>query len=190
MIVLRLLIVPALVLLCIFGLVESTVAQGLPGRLITFKKVFDGWWDVACDTAPDGSDARCYVQYVDPYSLPPRFRAAMVDFLYRKAGTGGGEPVITFDVEPDLTFQDDVELWIMTAGGTPTAIARDGCVRSKCVFSGPAARDLLKSLSQADTLVLKISERSGKVVERRWPLGNMAEIVKTLAAERQRRNLP
>ena len=72
-------------------------AAKLDGRLITFKKSFDGWWDVACDTAPDGTDARCYVQYVDPYRTTPHLRAAMVDFLYRKTTGGKAEPIITFD---------------------------------------------------------------------------------------------
>ena len=73
----------------------ATKADQLPGRLITFKKTFDGWWDVACDTAPDGSDPRCYVQYVDPYRVQPKLRAAMVDFLYRRRADGASEPVIT-----------------------------------------------------------------------------------------------
>ena len=53
----------------VFAQAQTVQAEKLAGRLITFKKSFDGWWDVACDTAPDGTDARCYVQYVDPYSF-------------------------------------------------------------------------------------------------------------------------
>ena len=43
-------------------------AYKFTGCLLTYHKVFDVWWDVACDTAPDGTDARCYAQYVNVHA--------------------------------------------------------------------------------------------------------------------------
>lgn len=165
-------------------------ADTLPGRLITFKQTFDGWWDVACDTAPDGSDARCYVQYVDPYRTTPRLRAAMVDFLYRRTANGATEPVITFDVEPDLSFARDVRLAIITADGAEKEIPTAACPGGKCVIAGGLARAMLIRWSRAQTLRLRIREHSGETVVREWPLGNMREIVRVIADQRKARGLP
>ncbi len=172
------------------GMMSSATADKLDGRLITFKKTFDGWWDVACDTAPDGTDARCYVQYVDPYSLPPNLRAAMVDFVYRKSSNGTAEPVISFDVEPDLSFARDVEMTIVGEDGSAKRVAMHGCPTGNCVFTGTTARVLLVRWSNAKLLRLRINERSGKTVMREWPLGNMREILRTIKAQRKARGLP
>lgn len=165
-------------------------AEKLAGRLITFKKSFDGWWDVACDTAPDGTDARWYVQYVDPYSYAPNFRAAMVDFLYRKTTGGSAEPVITFDVEPDLSFARDVKMSIVAADGRERPIPVGGCKSAKCVFARTSAHVMLVRWSGAKLLRLRIRESSGAEVVREWPLGNMREIVQIIGAQRKARGLP
>ena len=78
--------VTVILMALVHGAPPAAQADTLPGRLITFKKTFDGWWDVACDTAPDGTDARCYVQYVDPYRVTPKLRAVMVDFFVSAGG--------------------------------------------------------------------------------------------------------
>lgn len=165
-------------------------ADTLPGRLITFKQTFDGWWDVACDTAPDGSDARCYLQYVDPYRTTPRLRAAMVDLLYRRTGDGGAEPVITFDVGPDLSFARDVRLSIIAADGAEKEIPTAACPGGKCVIVGGLAKAMLIRWSRAKTLRLRIREHGGEVVIRQWPLGHMREIVRIIAEQRKARGLP
>lgn len=172
----------------VYGLPRAAQAEQLAGRLITFKKTFDGWWDVACDTAPDGSDARCYVQYVDPYQVKPKFRAAMVDFLYRRTADGAAEPVITFDVEPDLSFARDVRLAIIGADGAEKAVTVAACPSGKCVFAGGAAKAMLIRWSGAQRL--RIREHSGEIVVREWPLGNMREIVRIIAEQRKARGLP
>ncbi len=175
-------------------LAASASAQSgtLPGRLITFKQVFDGWWDVACDTAPDGTDPRCYVQYVDPYSLPPKFRAAMVDLLYRRSagGKGEAEPVITFDIEPGLSFARDVTMQIERADGTREAMAVAQCPTAKCIYAGAAAEAILQRWSSARTLHMKIKEHDGRIWQRRWPLTNIATIVRIIAEQRRLRGLP
>ena len=145
---------------------RNAAAGTLPGRLIAYKKTFDGWWDVACDSAPDGSDARCYVQYVDPYRYPPNLRAAMVDFLYRKSADGNSEPVIRFDVEPDLSFASDVKMSIVDEDGSEKLVPVDECRTEKCVFSGTPAQVMLVRWSGAKLLRLKIKEHSGEVVVR------------------------
>jgi hypothetical protein len=50
--------------------VSGLAAGKLAGRPIIFKKTFDGWWDVACDAAPDGSDPCCYMQLLPSKSGP------------------------------------------------------------------------------------------------------------------------
>ena len=180
----------AIGLLLASGWPHATKADQLPGRLITFKKTFDGWWDVACDTAPDGSQPRCYVQYVDAYQVKPKLRAAMVDFLYRRSGDDQSVPVITFDVEPDLSFARDVRLAIIGGDGAEKAVSVVNCPTGKCVFTGAAAQAMLIRWSRAKALRLRIREEGGEIVERSWPLGNMREILKIIAAERKARGLP
>ncbi len=165
-------------------------AEELAGRLITFKKTFDGWWDVACDTDTDGGDARCYVQYVDPYRVKPRLRAAMVDFLYRQKIDGNAEPVITFDVEPDLSFARDVRLTIVGADGAEKEISVAACPSGKCVFAGGLAQAMLIRWSRAERLRMRIREHGGEIVVREWPLGNMREIVRIIGEQRKQRGLP
>jgi len=173
-----------------FALPQATHAEKLAGRLITFKKTFDGWWDVACDTDPDGADARCYVQYVDPYRVKPRLRAAMVDFLYRRNAGGKAEPVITFDVEPDLSFARDVRLTVIGMDGAEKEISVATCPSGQCVFAGGTAQAMLVRWSGAERLRLRIREHSGKIEVREWPLGNMREIVRIIAEQRKARGLP
>lgn len=165
-------------------------ANKLPGRLLTYHKVFDVWWDVACDTAPDGTDARCYAQYVDVYSPRPHLRAAIVDFLYRRGSDGQPEPVITFNIEPDLSYARDAEMQVVRKDGSTSAIDASACPTAKCVYTGDAGRKMLKTLSDAKTLVLLVKEKSGKTVERRWPLRNMAEMIRIIAEQRKKRGLP
>ena len=165
-------------------------ANKLPGRLITFHKVFDTWWDVACDTAPDGTDARCYAQYVDVYSRKPHFRAAIVDFLYRPGADQQPEPVITFNIEPDLSYARDAKMVLVRNNGTTSAIDSRRCPTAKCVFTGNAGRAMLDDWSKAKTLILSIKENSGETVERRWPLSNMAEMIRIIAQQRKKRGLP
>lgn len=172
------------------ALPSAAHAEKLAGRLITFKKTFDGWWDVACDTDPDGADARCYVQYVDPYRVKPKFRAAMVDFLYRRKADGAAEPVITFDVEPDLSFARDVRLTVIAGDGAEKEISVAACPSGKCVFAGGTAQAMLIRWSSAQRLRLRIREHSGEVVVREWPLGNMREIVRIIGEQRKARELP
>lgn len=165
-------------------------ANKLPGRLITFHKTFDIWWDVACDTAPDGSDARCYAQYVDVYRPRPNLRAAIVDFLYRHGTDGRPEPVITFNIEPDLSYVRDAQMWLVRADGSRSTIDASACPTAKCVFTGDPGRRMLKDWAQAKTLVLRVQERSGATLERRWPLTNMAEMIRIIAEQRKLRGLP
>ena len=172
------------------GWLHATKADQLPGRLITFKKTFDGWWDVACDTAPDGSQPRCYVQYVDAYQVKPKLRAVMVDFLYRRSVDGRSAPVITFDVEPDLSFARDVRLAIIGEDDAEKAVSVIDCPTGKCVFAGGTAQAMLIRWSRAKALRLRIREADGKIVERSWPLRHMREILQIIAAERKARGLP
>ena len=165
-------------------------ANKLPGRLLTYHKVFDVWWDVACDTAPDGTDARCYAQYVDVYSPRPNLRAAIVDFLYRRGSDGQPEPIITFNIEPDLSYARDAEMTLVRNDGSTSSIDASGCPTGKCVFTGEVGRKMLQDWSEAKTLILLVKEKSGKIVERRWPLGNMAEMVRIIAEQRKKRGLP
>ena len=180
----------AIGLLLALGWPQATNADQLPGRLITFKKTFDGWWDVACDTAPDGTQPRCYVQYVDAYQVKPKLRAAMVDFLYRRSANGRSVPVITFDVEPDLSFARDVRLAIINGDGAEKAVSVVDCPTGKCVFTGATAQAMLIRWSRAKALRLRIREAKGAIVERSWPLRHMREILQIIAAERKARGLP
>ncbi|MEM8977091.1 MAG: hypothetical protein AAGD43_33995 [Pseudomonadota bacterium] len=166
------------------------VANKLPGRLLTYHKVFDVWWDVACDTAPDGTDARCYAQYVDVYSPRPNLRAAIVDFLYRRGSDGQPEPIITFNIEPGLSYARDAEMLVVHNDGTTKPIDASACPTAKCVFTGQVGREMLDEWAGAKTLILLIREKSGKTVERRWPLGNMAEMISIIAEQRKKRGLP
>ena len=180
----------ALIISATMSPVTVAAAEKLAGRYITFKKVYDGWWDAVCDTAPDGTDPRCYVQYVDPYSPSPKFRAAMVDFIYRRIDSGKSEPVITFDVEPDLSFAKHVRMTIIGPAGKREAMPVVQCPTSKCVYSGAAASAILASWSTGQALELAIDEHDGKQIIRQWPLGNVGEMVRLIAKQRRERQLP
>ena len=179
-----------LFLLVCFQTSYGAQAQSLPGRLITFKTTFDGWWDVACDTAPDGTDARCYTQYVDVYVPPPKLRGVMVDFVYRVSQDGRSEPVIMFDIEPGLTFSDDAKAYVMANGRRTAQLGLGHCRSANCVVTGAAARRILTDWSAAEELVWIIRETSGDRVVRTWPLGNVARMIAIMAEQRKLRKLP
>ncbi len=161
----------------------------LPGRIPEYHKVYDGWWDVACDTAMDGSDRRCYVQYVDIYSPRPNFRAAMVEVIYRPAADGSGEPVITFDIEPDLSFRD-AELSVSRPDGSYHRLTTGTCSGPKCSVSGIPATDMLAEWRRGQRLILTIREKDGNMLRRSWPLENINAILDDFADQRAARKLP
>ncbi|MFT5510412.1 MAG: hypothetical protein ACI89J_003506, partial [Hyphomicrobiaceae bacterium] len=112
------------------------------------------------------------------------------DFLYRKTEDGSAEPVITFDVEPDLSFAADVKMSTVAADGAEKLIPVGECKSAKCVFAGTSAHVMLVRWSGAKLLRLRIRESSGAEVVREWPLGNMREIVQIIGAQRKARGLP
>ncbi len=176
-----------------FVLFGRNQGQKLAGRHSEYHKVYDGWWDVACDTAMDGGDRRCYVQFVDIYSPRPNFRAAMVEVVYRRSGDGAGEPVITFDIEPDLSFTG-AEIAIIRPDGSQHLLPIGACSGPdsgpKCPVSGDPAAGMLKQWRQGESLSLTIREKDGSKLERRWPLGKINAILDDFDAQRRARNLP
>lgn len=163
--------------------------QKLAGRHSEYHKVYDGWWDVACDTAMDGGDRRCYVQYVDVYSPRPDFRAAMVEVVYRRATDGSAEPVVTFDIEPDLSFRD-VALSVSRADGSQHPLNTGDCSGPKCSAAGTAATKMLAEWRKGYSLSLTLREKGGTMRQLSWPLGNINAILDDYAEQRASRNLP
>ncbi len=162
--------------------------QKLPGRVTDYHQTYDRLWEVACDTAPDGSDARCYVQYVDVYRPRPEFAAAMVEVVMHEGESGRPEPHVRFDIEPGLSFRD-AALTIETANGT-VALDLSDCPGNTCRFVGTAGVDVLAVLKGGTALELKIDEDRAEPAVLTWPLGSMADVLDDFAAQRRARNLP
>ena len=160
----------------------------LPGRLVDYHKIYDVFWDVACDTAMDGSDRLCYVQYVDVYRPRPEFAAAMVEVVVHEGADGQSDPHVRFDIEPGLSFQN-------TMVGVKTEDAMipidvSGCASNTCRFSGDEGRAILANWRKGSAIELVIEEGRDTPAQLSWPLGNINEILDDFAAQRAERNLP
>jgi len=180
--------------LCLLVIVAATLVwwlyprQTLPGRLVDYHKIYEPFWDVACDTALDGSDRRCYLQYVDVYRPRPDFAAAMVEVVYHAGEDGTPDPHVRFDIEPGLSFRD-TGLVVETSDGEVPLDVSD-CRSNTCVITGDAGRDMLEAWRDGTSLWMEISDGGDESVRLAWPLDEMATILEDLAAQRKARNLP
>ena len=162
--------------------------QVLAGRLVDYHKIYDGWWDVACDTAFDGSERRCYIQYVDVYRPRPDFAAAMVEVVYHAANDGKPDPHVRFDIEPGLSFAK-ARVVTKTADGD-VVLDMSQCQSNTCRFSGEAGRAILNTWRNGSALHLAIEEDRAQPAKLVWPLANINTILDDFAAQRRRFDLP
>lgn len=165
-----------------------TPAQKLEGRLVDYHEIYDGLWDVACDTRVDGSDKRCYLQYVDVYRPRPEFAAAMVEVVFHVGRDGLPDPHVRFDIEPGLSFQKSR---IVTMGGASEQVLDlSDCPKNTCRFNGNQGREILKHWRNGSTLRFEIDEGRGVPSVLNWPLQNMDAILDDFAIQRRSRELP
>lgn len=162
--------------------------QTLPGRLTEYYKTYDRFWELVCDSALDGSDRRCYAQYVEAYRFRPDFAAAMVEVIYRPGDDGRADPHVRFDIEPGLSFGDASVTVETPDGGLLVDVS--GCRSNTCVFSGEAGRTILQSWRRGSSMHLKIDEGRAEPVELAWPLGEMDALLDDLGRQRAERDLP
>ena len=160
----------------------------LPARVSEYHKVYDGFWDVACDSALDGTDRRCYIQYVDVYRPRPDFAAAMVEVVMHEGPGAQPDPHIRFDLEPGLSFLD-ATIAIEGPSG-PLAVDVSHCAVNTCPISGDAARGILAQMLEADALTLRINEGRSEITQLSWPLETFPVLFDDFAARRAERDLP
>ena len=94
----------ALAVLVTWGVGLIRFGQTLPGRITDHYQTYDGW-ELACDMAKDGSDPRCYAQYVDVYQPRPDFAAAMVEVVMHEGAHDAPDPHVRFDIEPGAALR-------------------------------------------------------------------------------------
>lgn len=160
----------------------------LKGRLVDYHEIYDRFWDVACDTAMDGSDRMCYVQYVDVYRPRPEFAAAMVEVVVHQGEDGQPDPHIRYDIEPGLSFEETSVFVEGPDGRVPIDVS--ACRSNTCRFSGQEGRDMLALWRSGTALHLEIEEGRGDPARLAWPLGRIDEILDDFAAQRASRGLP
>lgn len=162
--------------------------HSLPGRKVDYHEIYDVFWDVACDTAMDGSDRLCYVQHVDVYRPRPEFAAAMVEVVVHEGEDGQPDPHVRFDIEPGLSFRD-AAIRVVTPDG-PIPIDVSDCATNTCRFSGEDGRAILAAWRQGSALELVIDEGRDVPAQLSWPLGNINAILDDFAVQRAKRGLP
>lgn len=167
----------------------SLFGQKLEERQTSFFKNYDGWWDLVCDAALDGSDEHCYLQYVDVYSPRPDFRAAMVELTYSEDEAGNSEPHLLFNIEGDLSFRQ-ARMAVRRADQVEVPLPLTGCNGAACSIKGEAASTFLAEWQQGESLTIELIERDDQPKLLSWPLGNMPVILAGLAEQRKARNLP
>ncbi len=162
--------------------------RSLKGRKVDYHKIYDVFWDVACDTAMDGSDRLCYVQYVDVYRPRPDFAAAMVEVVVHKGDDGQPDPHVRFDIEPGLSFQN-TKIAIETGqGAMPIDVSQ--CKSNTCRFSGDEGREILALWRQGSMLSMTIDEGREELSQLSWPMQNINTILDDFATQRVERGLP
>ena len=167
----------------------SLFGQKLKPLEIAYHKTYDGWWDVACDSESDGSNGRCYVQYVDVYSQRPDFRAAMVQIVYVKDDAGQSQPRLTFMLERDLDASA-VSLDVKQGDTVAERFKLTGCSGSECVIEGPAAAKMLEAFRTGEQLAIGLPESGERPKTLSWPLQNAALFLDDFAAQRAERGYP
>jgi len=177
----------ALAVLAGWGLGLIRFGQTLPGRITDHYATYDGW-ELACDTAMDGTDPRCYVQYVDVYRPRPDFAAAMVEVVMRKDAQGRPDPHVRFDIEPGLDLSDGGLSVVTASGAAPVDLS--GCSGHSCVVSGDAGRALLRAWRDGESLRFEIAEDRDAPRVLSWPLAPMGRMLDDFAALRREHGLP
>jgi len=162
--------------------------QKLPGRLVDYHKVYDGFWDVACDTALDGSDVGCYIQYVDVYRPRPNFAAAMVEVVMHHGPGGAPDPHVRFDIEPGLSFRDTRIAVLSADGARPRDLSH--CASNTCRITCTDGQAVLDLWRGGTALTLTVDEGHDAPARLLWPLQSMPAILDDFAAQRAVRSLP
>jgi len=162
--------------------------QTLPGRLTEYYKTYDKNWELACDAALDGSDRRCFAQYVEVYRPRPEFAAAMVEVVYHAGDDGGPNPHVRFDIEPGLRFRDATVTVETPDGDVPLDVS--DCRSNTCRFNGAAAQAILDSWRRGSFLRLEIDEGRAATAKLVWPLDEMTALLDDFERQRAARELP
>jgi hypothetical protein len=127
---------------------------------VDYYKPYDGW-DLICDQYEGTENRRCYLRYVDTYSLDP-FGAA-VFFIEHEKNAG---PNFLIDLEPGselvsaLLTQRDPTLSVNVETGD--------CDKAKCLLEDAAAAGFMFSGKEADKLRVQFVEKTELNVKLIW----------------------
>lgn len=179
-----------LTIICAFkATAQDRAGNDTPGEWApTHYKAF-GLWDNICDerTTDGVTEERCYIRYVDVFSLPPKFAAV---FLFVTPEAQGHK--IEIGIEPGTRYAEN-GFQIEHADHTTWHLSNNCFRRSKCVLTEKNAADFIVAAqsAQSDTsaLVQIFTDRYGQDQKLRWDITPFAAALEDFERETLKREL-
>mgnify|MGYP007072443025 CR=1 FL=1 len=116
---------------------------------VDLHQPYDGW-DLFCDQYEGTEERRCYLRYVDTYSLDP-FGAAV--FFVQHDVEGGSQLEISLEKNNSVVSSSFV-----VAGETRKTRLFSGCTSNVCTLDAEQTGQFMMSASDAELWLLKIKE--------------------------------
>ncbi len=152
--------------------------------ITTHYKTF-GLWDSACDKREtDGVlEQRCYIRYVDVYSLAPKFGAVFTFVTPEPQGHR-----IEFGFERGARYAENG--FRIEQFGAMVWMLEDPCLRTQsCVFRMDRAAAIIKEFWTGGELVQEFTDRHGQNIALLWDLDDFAAVLADFEAETALRRL-
>lgn len=177
------------------GLSTPTLATDAEGNdtpgdwIVTHYKPF-GLWDSICDEAiRKGSKVeRCYIRYVEVFSLKPKFAA---QFIFIEPAQQGYK--VEFGMEAGTTFKG-ASLTVVDNNAVVWDYNPNECIeRGECILTGKAAEafvmSMAKTTSNDATLTSDFNDRHGMDQLLRWDISRFDEALEDFQIERNKRKV-
>lgn len=166
---------------------QDRAGNDTPGEWKPTHYVPFGLWDSICDerVTDNVTEQRCYLRYVDVFSLPPNFAAQFV-FITRQ----GGAHKVDFGIERRTRFVPD-GFRVTKDGATVWALEQGRCrAAGRCVFDGADAADILARFAAGgDTVEFLFNDRHGVDQHLRWDLSQFSDAMADFTAAAVARGL-
>ena len=170
----------------------ATDAEGndTPGDwVVTHYKPF-GLWDTICDEAirKGKKVERCYIRYVDVFSLAPKFAAQLV--FIEPEGQGYK---IEFGIEPGTTF-NGASFTVNDGEKVVWDYNPNECLeRGECILTGQEADTFIQSMAGTSSddpmLVSDFNDRHGTDQVLEWGISKFAAALTDFQTESDKRGL-
>ena len=138
-------------------------------------------WDLICDQYQDTDQHRCYLRYVDTYSLDP-FGAAV--FFVQHSVKNGTR--LSIGLEKGSVIQSSA---FVGQGSTKKSALLNGCSESSCILDAGKTGQFMMSANKAEAWQINFTEEHGEARQLMIDVSKYASAERDFITELKKRGL-